>query len=260
MFAATSPRARQLGWSVLATAALSLAALSASAITVSTPSLGLQVLVNGESSGVFDSQSLGCTPVAGTPTSNCASSGAVSVGGLSLDSWSFFVDTDPVINGVVAVTNLTGLTQQFTLLFTIPIAPPIPGGTVIGGSIQGGATDNNGNGVTLSAPTGAAFYTARIDGGDVQTLYADPTSYSAGNFLSVSVPSLAFGTPIPSQSGPPALSTIGIRLDFLLTAGDSASFTSNFVVQPVPLPPAVFLFSGALGLLGLARRREAARA
>ena len=90
-------------------------------------------------------------------------------------------------------------------------------------------------------------------------MYAAPQTYSAGSFLSVSVPSLAFGTPIPSQIGPPALASIGIRLDFLLTAGDSASFTSNFVVQPqvVPLPPAAMLFGGALGLLGWARRREA---
>ncbi len=133
------------------------------------------------------------------------------------------------------------------------LAPP--GSSLIGGSIQGGATDNNGNGVTLSTPAGAAFYTARIDNADVQSLYLDPQSYSAGSFLSVSVPSLAFGTPIPSQAGPAALTNIGIRLDFLLTPGDSASFTSNFVVQPVPVPAAAWLFGGALGLLAWMRRR-----
>lgn len=228
-----------------------------SALPVSAASLGLDVSINGEAVGYVGSNALGCVAVPDTPTANCSGSGA-SVGTLGLDSWNVFVDSDPVINGIVAVTNLSAVTQQFTLVFTLPIAPAIPGGTVIGGSIQGGATDNNGNGVTLSTPTGAAFYTARIDGADVQSMYLDPQSFSAGSFLSVNVPSLAFGTPIPSQPGPAALVNIGIRLDFLLTAGDSASFTSNFVVLPavVPVPAAVWLFGSALGLLGWTRRRR----
>jgi len=224
--------------------------------SAATTGLGLQVHINGEAAGYVGAGTLGCVDVPGTPTANCVGSNAA-VGTLHLDSWNVFVDSDPVISGIVAVTNTGAVTQQFTLLFTLPIAPAIPGGTVIGGSIQGGATDNNGNGVTLSTPTGAAFYTARIDGADVQSLYLDPQSFSAGGFLSVNVPSVAFGTPIPSQPGPAALANIGIRLDFLLTPGDSASFTSNFVVQPavVPVPAAAWLLGSALGLLGWMRRR-----
>ncbi len=238
-------------------------ALMLSGVPASAASLGLEVLVDGEMGGVYDSQALGCQDIAGTPTATCVGSSPVWIGGsqgLRLDSWNLFVDSDPVINGIVAVTNLGAVTQQFTLLFTLPIAPPIPGGTLIGGSIQGGATDNNGNGVTLSSTgLGSAFYTARIDGADVQSLYLNPQSFSAGSFLSLSVPALAFGTPIPSQAGPAALTNIGIRLDFLLTPGDSASFTSNFVVQPqvIPLPPALLLFGGALSALGFVRRRGA---
>lgn len=227
-------------------------------LPASAASLGLLVVVDGEPQNYFTAGDLGCTAISGTPTATCAGTGAVIDGEISLDSWNVFIDSDPVINGVIAVTNLDPVnTQQFTLVFTLPIAPPIPGGTLIGGSIQGGATDNNGNGVTLSTPVGSAFYTARIDGSDVQSMYLDPQSYSAGSFLSVNVPSLAFGTPIPSQPGPAALTSIGIRLDFLLTPGDSASFTSNFVVQPaaVPVPAAYLLFGSALGLLGWMRRR-----
>ncbi|MEO7386964.1 MAG: hypothetical protein ABIX37_08525 [Gammaproteobacteria bacterium] len=240
---------KRAGYSLLLAAALSLSALQASA-----SSLGLEVLINGTQAGAYTSEQLGC---GSADITTCVGAGALVGGssGLSLDSWNLYVDSDPVISGIVAVTNMSAVTQQFTLIFTLPIAPAIPGGTVIGGSIQGGATDNNGNGVTLSAPTGAAFYAARIDGADVQTLYNAPQSFSAGNFLSVNVPTLSFGTPIPSQIGPAALSNIGIRLDFLLTAGDSASFTSNFVVQPIPVPAAGLLFGGALGLLGWARRR-----
>jgi len=237
--------------SLLAATALVLGALPATAAP-----LGLAVSIDGVQQTYIGAAGLGCVDVAGTPTANCTGGGAT-VGTLQLDSWNVFVDTDPVISGIVAVTNMGAVTQQFTLLFTLPIAPAIPGGTVIGGSIQGGATDNNGNGVTLSTPGGSAFYTARIDNADVQSLYLDPQSFSAGNFLSVNVPNLAFGTPIPSQAGPAALVNIGIRLDFLLTPGDSASFTSNFVVQPavVPVPAAAWLFGGALGLMGWLRRR-----
>lgn len=253
-------RLRQHGLPVLATAALLLGGSP-----VSAASLGLGVYVDGEWAGYYGSSVLGCNDVAGTPTAVCAGSGPVEIGGssgMAIDSWNVFVDADPVINGIIAVTNLGAVTQQFTLLFTLPIAPAIPGGTVIGGSIQGGATDNNGNGVTLSsAGPGTAFYTARIDGADVQSLYLDAQSFStAAPFGSINVPALSFGAPIPSQAGPAALVNIGIRLDFLLTPGDSASFTSNFVVQPqvVPVPAAVWLFGSALGIMGWVRRKAPA--
>ena len=223
-------------------------------------SVGLDVLVGGVWQGSYDESQLGCTNSVngqGIETASCAGSD-FTIGDLQLDNWNMFFDPDPIINGVVGVTNLSGSTQQFTLLFTLPIAPAIPGGTVIGGSVQGGATDNNGNGVTISTPTGSAFYSALIDGSVVQMLYPDPSSYSAAPFNSTTVPNASFGNPIPSQSGPAALSTIGIQIDFLLTAGDSASFTSVFVVEPavVPVPAAAWLLGSALlGLAGLRSRR-----
>lgn len=238
---------------VFASAAFFAGALPASAASLS---LGLGISIDGQQVGYVGGAGLGCVDVPDTPTANCTGSNA-QVGDLRLDSWSVFVDSDPVISGIVAVTNTSAVTQQYTLTFTLPIAPAIPGSSLIGGSIQGGVTDGNGDGATLSTPTGSAFYTARIDGADVQSLYLDPQSFFAGGFLSTNVPGLAFGTPIPSQLGPAALSTIGIRLDFLLTAGDSASFTSNFVVTPVPVPAAAWLFGGALGALGWLRRRAA---
>lgn len=243
--------------------ALGLTAMLFGGLPASAASLGLGVYVNGESAGYYGASVLGCTDIAGTPTAVCAGTGPVEIGGpdgLAIDSWNVFVDSDPVINGVIAVTNLGAVTQQYTLIFNLPIAPAIPGATLIGGSVQGGATDNNGNGVTLStAGPGTALYTARIDGTDVQSLYLHSQSFStAAPFGSINVPALSFGAPIPSQIGPAALVNIGIRLDFLLTPGDSATFSSNFVVQPVPVPAAVWLFGSALGLMGWMRRKAAA--
>jgi hypothetical protein len=247
---------RRTALSMVAASSLSLASFAANAV-----SLQLEVLLNGSGGGVFTGVQLGCADVVGTPTANCLGAGAQVGGseGISLDSWNLFLDEDPVVSGTVAVTNTGLVTQQFTLIFTLPISPAIPGGTVIGGSIQGGVTDNNGNGATLSTATGSAFYTALIDAVAVQTLYTHLSSVTAGSFLSNNLPNVAFGTPIPSQAGPAALSTIGIKLDFLLTPGDSASFTSVFVVQPaiVPVPAAAWLFGSALGLVGVIRRRAA---
>ncbi len=245
------PTARRTAVSFAALAALTLTSLTAHAVSVD-----LDVFIGGNLAGEFGEANLGCADVAGTPTATCVGTNA-DVGSLHLDSWSLFLDEDPVVTATVAVTNNSLVTQQYTLLFTLPIFPAIPGGTVIGGSIQGGVTDNNGGGATLSVPTSSSFYTALIDAVAVQTMYAAPQSVVAGSFLSNNLPNLAFGTPIPSQAGPPALSTIAIRLDFLLTAGDSASFTSNFVVLPavVPVPAAVWLFGSALGLMGVMRRK-----
>jgi hypothetical protein len=217
----------------------------------------LQITANGYDVGSYYGEQLGCVET-GATTQRCSGSGLVmqtAAGGMRLDSWDIHVDGDPVVTGPVVVTNLAGVTQQFTFLFTVPTGPVGPA-TLTGGSVQGGMTDSNGDGVTLSTAAGSAFYTALIDGVTHQTLYADPQSFSAGMNLSGNVPSLAFGTPIPSQLGPAVAANIGLRLDFLLTAHDQASFTSNFVVEPVPEPASAALLGLGLLTLGLRARRR----
>jgi hypothetical protein len=57
----------------------------------------------------------------------------------------------------------------------------------------------------------------------------------------------------------------GLNISFMTTANMGVAFTSDQVLsgdvvnQPVPIPPALWLFgSGLLGLVGIARRKKAA--
>jgi len=214
----------------------------------------LEVLVSGENAATLGEGMLGCVGNENSDISNCSGSGAEidwggMTGAMSIDDWNVLIDPDPIISGTASVTNNTLAMQWYTLIFSLPIAPSIPGGTLIGGSIQGGVTDNTGDGATLMTAAGMPFYQALIDGSQVATLYPAPTSVIAGGFDSANLLSTNFGAPIPSQSGPAALSTIGIRLDFMLSAGDSATFTSNFIVEPIPVPATAIFFASALASL-----------
>jgi hypothetical protein len=217
-------------------------------------SVSLQLFVGGQPVGYYDEVDLGCSP--GDVISQCTGTTPIVAGDLRIDSWDLTLDNDPVVSGPVAVTNLNPLlSQQFTLLFTL-VTGPIGPSTLTGGSVQGGMSDLDNNDATVSTAAGSAFYSALIDGVTVQTLYADPQSFSAGEpFLSGNVPNLAFGTPIPSQPGPAVVANIGIKLDLILTAADSASFTSNFVLQQVPEPATAALL-GLAGIALLGRRRS----
>jgi len=173
-------------------------------------------------------------------------------------AWNLLVNPDPFIIGNIVVTNTSNATQEFMLLVTLPINEAIAQ-TYIGGSITGTVTDLNGDGATLAAVNGGSIYTALTDvtgiTGNIAGTLLTGTSVSAGSFLSANVGPASFGDPIPNQLYGAVTTNIAVMLRFTLTAGDSASFTSIFVVEPVPAPGAVAL----LGLAGLAARSRRRR-
>jgi hypothetical protein len=175
-------------------------------------------------------------------------------------SWDIDADPDPYVKGVFSVTNTLGVTNFYTVTFTLPIAPQITPLSLTGGSVVGGVTDNNGNGAKLQTAGANPYYMSVIDGVDFVGLFNGPLSTNAGPYLSASTGSASFGTPIPSLLGPPVYSTIGIRLQFGLSPGDSASFTSVFVVEPIPEPSTIIMgITGVIGLVGFAAARRRKR-
>lgn len=230
-------------------------AIGGSLLCASTASAGLfpfEVTLWANGQQVYQGTSHG-QPSEGT---SYAFEGASSSNGWSL-SWDIEADPDPFIIANTAITNTTTVTQSFQLMLTLPIFPQITPSSLIGGSVQGGITAD-GDGGTLSSLAGTPIYQAMIDGaiiGGSAALLNDPSSVTAGAFLSNSFAPEAFGDVpmIPSASGPAVLNSIGILLSFSLTAGDQATFSSVFVAEiPSPAPLAVF---GVAGLVAARRRR-----
>jgi len=168
--------------------------------------------------------------------------------------WSMLVNPDPFVIANLVVTNTTLVTQTYSLSVVLPTT--LLANACIGGSISGSVTDLNGNGATLAAPANGGIYSALIDGSPVMQLLTDPFSVSTGNWQSATVGPASFGNPIPSMPYAPGVAnSIGINITFTLSAGDSATFTSIFVVEEcIPAPAALALF-GLAGLAGTRRRR-----
>ncbi len=180
-------------------------------------------------------------------------SGNLTGDGWNLD-WAVDGNTDPVVNGVFSVVNELSVPQEFNLQVVMPVDPIFPF-SLTGGSISGTVSDTNGNGATLTTLFNTALYTSKIDGNAFRTLYDDPTTFVAGGFDTIAIPAVSFGNPIPSQLGPLVNSSIGIDLNFTLSPGDRAAFTSVFVAE-VPEPGTwLLLVLGAVGVALASRRR-----
>jgi len=157
---------------------------------------------------------------------------------------------DPEVTLAYALTNNASVPVAFTINVTVPIAPPLLGGTLHGGSV-GGAVLDTGQPVSISTVSGKPLYSGEIDGSTVLALYPDPTSFT-GNSIAT-IPGISSGLPGPTNPSGPALATIGITNQFILGPGDTLTLGNNFVV--VPEPATVLLMLACSGLILRSRRR-----
>jgi hypothetical protein len=171
-------------------------------------------------------------------------------------SWSYLVDPDPFITGTFSLTNETAFGKSYVVDFSLPISPAIAQSTV-SGQMSGTLTDSNGSGsASMTSTNGGAVYTALADEMFVQSLMSNANQTVSSAFGTTSFSGGSFGQGLPPLTGPAINSTIGIRFSFTLSAGDSVSFSSIFVANPVPTPGAL-----AMGLLsGFVARRGRRRA
>ncbi len=169
-------------------------------------------------------------------------------------SWAYLVDPDPFVTGSLSITNESAFAREYVVDFELATSISMPS-TLISGQVSGSLTDSNGSGAALLTSTaGGAVYTALGDGLFVHSLMSNASQSVSSAFGTTSFTGGSFGTPTP-LAGPAINNTIGIRYAFTLSAGDSVSFSSIFVANPVPAPGAIAL--GILtGVIGRGGRRR----
>lgn len=165
-------------------------------------------------------------------------------------------DSEPTLNflnGNIVIQNLDTVAHTYSITFILPIAATGLPASKMGGSVAGGLTTDF-DGGSLSTVGQGSVWSALVNGAVVQTLLDGPQAWGKAGAGSVDIPQDSFGNPIPSENGPAIVGSIAVNLTFSLTAGDSAAFTSIFVVESVPAP-AAFALLGLAGLVGGRRRR-----
>ena len=172
-------------------------------------------------------------------------------------SWDVTVNPDPFVDAAVSVTNNTGATQTFTTFMVLNISETFGTGTAINGSVAATLTNNDffGGSATLGAAPGRSVFGGFLDTTDIfndapdRTLWEDPFSLEAVGGLAQANDDTFFAP----EAGGPAITNIGILLEFTLSPGDSATVSGLFNVTPVPGGLAAF---AVFGLLGGRRRRS----
>lgn len=150
--------------------------------------------------------------------------------------------------------NSSTTTTNFSLQFSTS-ADTMGMTSLTGGSVAASIlADDDGGTLTLS-DTGVPVYQAFADNSPTPFAILLPSMNLTVGMFGIGTDSGSFGVPIPSAPGPVITATMGIALNFSLTAGDTASFVGVLVVQKIPTPGTLAILCSA-GLLTVRRRRR----
>lgn len=225
------------------------AALGVSATAIAAPPVAISVDVDGNP---YNYAPVG-TPTAFTGVYNYLGS---DFQGTWLTTWDFnATDSTAVslvyISGSFTFQNLSLATQVYDVFVDLTTYGSLLPSSLMGGSVGAGLTTDLDGGFLKVWDAVTPMWSAYVDNTEVHGLLLG-TNLSAGPVDSAST-SEAFGMPIPNMPGPALGTSLGIRFRFELSAGEQASFTSVFVLKPIPAPAGIAL----LGLAGFCRRRRA---
>lgn len=225
--------------------------------------LAVQARAGSLPAGVTPTLSLVATSGAGdglslSPTSTLNADGTYSAHGSEVSGsfslvFDLKVNPDPSVIGSFTLTNLSNVTQFFSVsatMATLPVAGPTKMGGFYGDVTYTDA--NKDSTVTLATNGVDPFYRALIDAVAVKGLgsFNDTAFGGPGVFGTISQDS--WGTPIPSAPGPGVASSVGVSFPaFSLTAGDSVQVPFEFIVN-APEPSFASLFATGITLILLA--------
>jgi hypothetical protein len=249
---------RLLGVAAVVLALLTGAARTSSANLLPGQVPNFQITVSSDAPGELP---LTLTPtLSPTPGGEFTGTGTGSRTSFSFSS-SFLLSVDPSINGSFMLTNLSGITQTFTLSATLG-TNPLSAPTKMGGSFGDATyTDASGDSLVEVATVGNdPFYSALIDGVVVASRGSFDDPFFGGPGITGTHSQEAFGTPIPSQIGPGVASSIGVSFKFSITPGDTVSTPFEFVVVSAPEPEFLPVFAMGIALfLCISARKSASR-
>lgn len=157
--------------------------------------------------------------------------------------------------GTLAITNLTNGELAFAVTLSLPTAAAAEFEGLYNGSLSGALITSGGG--YLRSVEGLPLWVSSSDGTQIAPLFTNAVNLTRSSSGSTLLGTQSFGGSSPSLPAPEFGSHVAIRLSFILSAGDTASFSSSLggIGVPVPAPGALALLASA-GLLAPRRRRR----